>query len=49
VYVGVPFGLGADARDSQPLVQVGEKVGAVVGDEGPFSAAVTHFADDSLR
>jgi sarcosine oxidase len=41
------FGLGADARDAQPLVEVGQQVGPVGVDE--VTGCVGHHDDDSLR
>ena len=46
VHVGVVVGLGADAGDAQPGVEVGEQFVAVFGDEEAFGC---HPADDSLR
>ena len=44
--VRVPLGLGADAGDAQPLIEIGEQVVAVLGDEVSFGA---HPPDDNLR
>ncbi len=44
--VGVALGLGADAGDAQPLVEVGQQVVAVGVDE--VADAVAHLPDDSL-
>ena len=46
MHVFVLVGLGADAGDAQPMVQIGEQFQAVFGDEVTFSC---HVADDSLR